>query len=179
MITSPRLLLRPIQPSDAPALFAYRSDAETNQYQGWVPSELSDAEAFIARNPTAFNQPDTWFQLAIELQGTNTMIGDIGIHFIDDEQCELGVTLSKKHHGKGYANEAMQATITHLFGVLNKHRITGSVDPRNAASMNLLEALGFRKEAHFKQSLFFKGEWVDDVVYGLLNSEWKARQHTN
>ncbi|MCH2196363.1 GNAT family protein [Kordia sp.] len=32
--------------------------------------------------------------------------------------------------------------------------------------------MNFRKEAHFKQSLFIKGTWVDDVVYAVLKSEW-------
>jgi RimJ/RimL family protein N-acetyltransferase len=32
-----------------------------------------------------------------------------------------------------------------------------------------------RREAHFHKSMWFKGEWVDDVVFGILESEWKSR----
>jgi RimJ/RimL family protein N-acetyltransferase len=32
-----------------------------------------------------------------------------------------------------------------------------------------------RKEAHFVKSLWFRGEWVDDVIYALLAEEWSVR----
>jgi len=38
----------------------------------------------------------------------------------------------------------------------------------------LVERLGFRKEAHFVESLFFHGKWVDDLVYAILAKEWKT-----
>ena len=172
VIRSTRLHLRPIQPSDAQAVFAYRSDEIANQYQGFVPTTVADVDAFIARNPSDFNQPDTWFQLVIEELENGNIVGDIGLHFVDEEQCELGITLCKAHQGKGYATEALRAIIEHLFKVLYKHRIHASLDPRNTASAQLMERLGFRKQAHFKQSYYFKGAWTDDVVYGLLASEW-------
>ena len=56
--------------------------------------------------------------------------------------------------------------------MLRKHRVYASVDPRNKPSMALLERVGMRKEAYLRQSLFWKGEWVDDVIYALLRSEW-------
>ena len=59
---------------------------------------------------------------------------------------------------------------------LKKHRITASIDPRNTSSIRLIERLGFRKEAHFKQSLFFHGEWVDDLIYAMLAEEWKTKR---
>ena len=45
---------------------------------------------------------------------------------------------------------------------------------RNEASMALLRSVGMRLEAHFRQSLFWKGKWVDDMVFGLLRS---VREH--
>jgi RimJ/RimL family protein N-acetyltransferase len=32
-----------------------------------------------------------------------------------------------------------------------------------------------RQEAHFRESLWFKGEWADDVVFAILESEWQER----
>jgi RimJ/RimL family protein N-acetyltransferase len=49
------------------------------------------------------------------------------------------------------------------------------VDPRNEPSVALLKRVGMRQEAHFRESLWFKGEWVDDMVFGILGSEWKSR----
>jgi RimJ/RimL family protein N-acetyltransferase len=49
------------------------------------------------------------------------------------------------------------------------------VDPRNAACIAVLERVGMRQEAHFRESLWLKGEWVDDMVFGILASEWESR----
>ena len=173
MIITERITLRPIELKDNKEVFFYRSDAETNKYQGWTPKSIKEIDEFISKNPKEFNISETWFQLVILENVSKTIIGDVGIHFIDKEQCEIGITLAKKHHSKGFAKEALKAVIDYLFNTLNKHRIITSIDPRNVNSLKLVEALELRKEAHFKKSLFFKGEWVDDIIYATLKTEWK------
>lgn len=175
MIETVRIKLRPIKSKDNEQVFNYRSDTETNKYQGFIPKYLNEVDDFISKNPTEFNKPESWFQLVIIEKKSNEIVGDLGIHFIGDDgcQCELGCTLSKKQQGKGFATEAMKITIDYLFNSLNKHRITGSVDPRNIDSIRLLERLNFRREAYFKESLLIDGKWEDDIIYGLLKSEWK------
>ena len=175
MIETKTLLLRPISALDNEKVFKYRSDYVVNKYQSFIPKNLKEIDQFIAKNPLKFNQPESWFQLVIIEKSTNELVGDLGVHFIGDDgfQCELGCTLSKTHHGKGFATEAMKVTIDYLFNKFKKHRIIGSVDPKNMDSIRLLERLNFRKEAHFKKSLLINGEWVDDVIYAILKSEWK------
>jgi len=175
VIETERTILRPIEAKDNREVFNYRSDTETNKYQGWIPRSLNDVDEFISKNPTEFNQPKTWYQLVIVERTSNSIIGDIGIHFIDSEnyQCEIGCTLNKNKHRNGYATESLNAVINYLFQKLNKHRIVTSIDPRNTDSIKLVKRLGFRKEAHFKKSLLINGVWTDDIVYAILNSEWK------
>ena len=175
MLEIERLLLRPINAKDSEQVFSYRSDSETNKYQGFVPKKLQEIDEFIAKNPLEINRPGTWVQLVIIEKETDKIIGDLGIHFIGDDgfQCELGCTISKEHQGKGFATKAMKITIDYLFNTLNKHRITGSIDPDNISSIRLFERLKFRREAHFKNNLFHDGKWVDEIIYGILKSEWK------
>ena len=168
-IHSTRLLIREIQSSDVPAIFNYRSDALVNQYQGWIPEKLEEVKGFVEHKiAKEFNQLDTWFQLTIVIKESNELIGDVGLHFLENEVVELGVTIAKKNHGKGYATEALKAVIEYLFNKVDKQKIKASVDPRNLASIAMIEKLGFKKEAHFKKSFFLRGEWVDDVIYGLI-----------
>ena len=169
-----RLTLRPVNIKDAQSIFAYRSDAITNQYQGWIPKTIDDACDFVNKVAPAIDQYDTWFQFGIIKKGNGELIGDLGIHFFDEDQyrVEIGCTLAKNHHGKGFASEALNAIIKYLFMDLNKRRIICSIDPRNVNSIKMVEGLGFRKEAHFKQSILIDGEWFDDVVYALLKDEW-------
>jgi len=173
---SKRIILRPISQSDRTDVFEYRKDYEANKYQGWIPKTIEDVDEFISKNPSEFNLPETWFQLVIIEKESEKLIGDIGVHFYGDEnqQVELGITLDKRFQGKGYATEALTAVIDYLFNKIDKHRIIGSIDPRNSGSIAMMERLGFRKEAHHKESLFINGEWVDDVIYALLKRDWKS-----
>jgi RimJ/RimL family protein N-acetyltransferase len=174
-ITS-RLILRPLSINDKEAFFEYRKNTDANKYQGWIPQTLEDAEVFINKLTANYNQADTWFQLAVVETQSQKVIGDIGLHFIDEEnQMELGYTIGQNHQQKGYATEALTAILNHLFFDLKKHRITASIDPANLASIRLLEKFGFRKEAHFLESYYQNGKWMDDVVYALLLREWEKR----
>lgn len=171
MIKTKRLTLREIMSGDETAVFNYRSDKISNKYQGWIPESIEEVKQFIAQNPAEFNRAQTWFQLVICFD--QKVIGDIGVHFIDPDNklCEIGFTLHKDYQGNGFAYEALCALITMLFEKYNKHKVTASTDPNNYNSIKLLNRLQFKKEAHIRESIWFKGKWVDDVIFGALKSD--------
>ena len=174
-----RLRLSPLVASDAPAMFEYRSDPEVCCYQSFEPGTIRDVEKFISSiQSTVLDTPGTWFQFAIRLQESGQLIGDFGTHFNADDprQVEIGFTVSPTYQGRGYGAEAVVGALDYIFGSLQKHRVYASVDPRNRPSIRLLKHVGMRQEAHFLKSLWFKDDWVDDIVFGILESEWKSRQ---
>lgn len=174
-----RLFLRPIQKNDAEPVFNYRSDSIANTYQGWIPRTIDEVSDFIAnRVSSTIDSKETWFQFVIIKNENGELIGDIGLHFFDSEnkQVEIGCTIDKKHQKLGFANEAMSEILRLLFKDLNKHRIVASIDPRNECSIKLVKKLGMRLEAHFKESILLNGEWVDDLIYAILQKEWKEIQ---
>ena len=174
-IETERLLIRTLSMEDKEAFYKYRSMPEVYKYQSMRPASINEVEKFISKNSDArLNEPDTWMQLAVCLK-EGQMIGDIGIHFIDDKyQIEIGYTLSPEHHGRGYASEAVNAIIDYAFNELKKHRVIASVDPDNVSSVKLLERTGFRKEAHFIKSYRMNDAWYDDCIYAILKDEWKT-----
>lgn len=177
-ITTRRLSLDRLQPGDAGELVDYRSDPSVALYQSWAPASLEEATQFIAEQQQVdFDTPGTWFQFAIRLRESGRLIGDLGLRFPqeDTRQVEVGITISPRSQRQGYGAEALEGVLQYLFGTLGKHRVFGSVDPRNAASIALLRRVGMRQEAHFRESLWIRGEWVDDVVFGILGSEWTRR----
>jgi RimJ/RimL family protein N-acetyltransferase len=176
-MNTPRLRLDALRPTDAEALFGYRGDPDVARFQGWRPASVAEAVDFIERQAGAsLDTPDSWFQRAIRLREDGTLLGDLGIHLPADVEgsVEFGVSIAPAHQGRGYACEAVRAVFGLVFGQLGRHRIHASVDPRNLASMAMLRALGMRQEAHHRESLWLHGEWVDDVVFALLASEWRA-----
>lgn len=175
-----RLQIRPVEIGDSKSMFNYRSDPETHQYLSSIPETVEDVKEFIGRTATAMNIPGTWYQFVVIEQKSNTLIGDVGVHFLETDsenlQAEIGYTLHRHYRGKGFATEALIRIMDYLFFDLKKHRITASIDPSNHDSIRLIERLGFRKEAHFRKSLFFHGKWVDDLIYAILAEEWKNRR---
>jgi len=175
-IISKRLIIRPVNIEDKESIYRYRSDFETSKYLSLNPKTIEDVAEFIAKTSSEIDVSGTWFQLVMIEQTSNLLIGDIGIHFLDtdleNQQVEIGYTLDKRFRGKGYAAEALTLVIDYLINTLNKHRIIASIDPGNLDSIRLIERIGFRKEAHFIESLFFHGKWVDDMIYAILDKEW-------
>jgi RimJ/RimL family protein N-acetyltransferase len=172
-----RLLIRPIQFDDKVNIFEYRSDNEANKYQVWIPKTITDVESFINGISKQINIPETWFQFVLIKKGSQKVIGDLGVHFWDkqNKQVEIGCTLNKNFHYNGFATEAVRKIIDFLFFELKKHRIITSIAPNNKSSIRLVERIGFRKEAHFVESIFVNGTWADDLVYALIEKDWKTR----
>ncbi|MEU1622415.1 GNAT family protein [Streptomyces sp. NPDC005722] len=173
-----RLRLRRFRPEDAPALAAYRSDPAVARYQGWSapvsPEEAADlVAAFAAGDPA---EPG-WFQYAVELVVGGELIGDIGVCLHDNRmQAELGFTLARAHQGHGYAAEAVTALLDRLFAECGLHRVSAECDARNSASARLLERVGFRLEGRRPAHSWIKGEWTDDLLFGLLADDWERRK---
>ena len=51
-LTTQRLKLRPVRPDDAEAVYSYRSDRQTNRFQGWIPETVHEVEQWICQQPT-------------------------------------------------------------------------------------------------------------------------------
>jgi len=175
-ITTERLTLTPLVPADAPHVFAYRADPEVSRYQSWQPKSVDEVRRFIdGLQSVPFDTPGTWFQFGIRLRDSGSLVGDTGIHFpaAQTHQAEIGITVAPGHQTRGIATEAVRGLLERLFAPPAKHRVYGSVDPRNQASVALLARVGMRQEAHFRRSLWLRGEWVDDLVFAILESEWR------
>lgn len=88
---------------------------EIYQFQSWKPKNIKEIEDFIIKNiAIAPNEVDSWLQLAVSLDN-GQMIGDIGVHFLDDYQVEIGYTLSPEYQGRGHVLEAVKGIVNYIF----------------------------------------------------------------
>ena len=161
IITTKRLVLRKLAPSDTEQFFAYRSLPEVYKYQNFVPKKVDDALIFIEKLARQINIADSWFQFAICHVADGKLIGDIGVHFlIDSEQVEIGYTLTPSYQRCGYAREAVGALIAWLLGDARKSVIQAWVEKGNSPSIRLLRRLGMKYE---------REEMDDGIVYILYS----------
>lgn len=174
-IATLRLRMDALQREDAAALLAYRGDPAVSRYQGWKPASVADAERFIAGvHGVEAGTPGTWWQRAIRLRDSGQLIGDVGLHCLDAATMELGISIAPAHQKNGYAREVVEVMLDFAFGGLGAHRVFASVDPRNVACVHLMEVVGLRREAHFRESVRDGDGWADDLVFALLEREWLA-----
>ncbi|HAA55394.1 MAG TPA: N-acetyltransferase [Myxococcales bacterium] len=168
--------IRSFREEDLSAFATYRAIPEVARYQSWTTYTYEDALSLYHNMQThPFGTPGEWFQLAIVDASTDQLIGDLAVHFIDEQQVEVGFTMSPTAQGKGYATRALSHFVERLFTNMKKHRIIATVDALNTPAYTLLERVGFRREAHFIENIFFKGAWGSEYQYALLSSEWKEK----
>lgn len=175
-VNTSRLRLRPLSVADIPALVSYHALADVHNFLPFGAIDAENIKARITNGPwshSTLEQEGDVLVLGVELE-TGELVGDVMLRWRSSEhQCgEIGYVFHPRHAGHGYATEAARALLGLAFGELDLHRVIARIDPRNVASIAVVERLGMRKEAHLVENMWLKGEWTDEVDYAILESEW-------
>jgi RimJ/RimL family protein N-acetyltransferase len=85
----------------------------------------------------------------------------------------IGYTLAREHWGRGFATEAVDALLTHLFEGRSATRVHAQLHPENVASARVLERSGFIFEGHTRDSYWLGEEASDNWLFGLRRPEWE------
>ena len=125
---------------------------------------------------TEIRSEGDFLALAAESVQTGEIVGDVVLGFESEEhmQGEIGYIVHPDHQGLGYATEMARPLLRIAFEALGLHRVAGVLEARNVASARVLEKLGMRREAHFVENEFGKGEWKSILTYAILATEWRA-----
>jgi ribosomal-protein-alanine N-acetyltransferase len=173
MLQTERLVLRQVYLRDAAPQYRFRSDPAAMKYMARpLASRIGEVEALILQTQKAFEDKEAVYW-ALSLKPDDLFVGTAGFWRMkkEDLRAELGCQLLVEHQQKGYMTEALKAIIRFGFETLNLHSIEADSDPRNTASIRLLEKLGFKREALFRENVYFDGEFLDSAIYSLLRKE--------
>lgn len=177
-ILTERLRLRPFSRGDVDAVFAYRRLDEVARYLFDVPLSREECALAIQQRigQVALEAQDDKIILAVEQTASGILIGEVSLIWrsVDARQGEMGWIFDPAHQGQGYATEAANAILDLGFGPGDMHRVSARCDVRNEASWRLMERLGMRREAHFREHAIFKSEWDEEYIYAILWQEWHA-----
>jgi RimJ/RimL family protein N-acetyltransferase len=177
-IVTERLHLRPFEPGDLEALVAIHGDPDVVRYVPWVVRDRDALRDVLDEKVqrTVLAREGDGLNLAAVVAATGALAGDVSLIWRSEEHrmAEVGYLINPVHAGNGYATEAARALLRVGFEDFGLHRVIGRLDVRNTASARVLERLGMRREAHFVQNEWFKGEWTDELVYAMLDREWRA-----
>lgn len=176
-LSSPRLVLRWLEPDDASALFRIYSDPEAMKYWSSLPmTSEGDAHALLDGIAAGLEE-GRLFEWGVALQESDEVIGTVTLASLDgaNKRAEIGFMLDRAMWRRGYMSEALRTLLDYAFGALGLERIEADVDPRNESSLRLLERLGFQREGYLRERWRVGGGVQDTVLLGLLRREWQAR----
>jgi RimJ/RimL family protein N-acetyltransferase len=172
-IETERLVLRPFQPSDAPAQHVLINDKEiaANTRSIEFPYPEGAALKWIEQHPKMWLDGKAAV-FAICLKPDGQLVGAIGLEISpQDENAELGYWLGRKFWNQGIATEAAAAVVRFGFQTLALNKIHAHHVTRNPASGRILEKIGMTREGLFRRHIKKWGTFEDVAFYGILKSD--------
>lgn len=176
-LSTPRLTIRLLAPSDRAALFDIFSHPEVMRYWSSPPwTDLARAETMIRNTREGYEAGD-YLQLGLERTADHTLMGTCTLFEINHQcrRAEIGYAMGRPYWGQGYMHEALQRWVQYAFEDLNLNRLEADIDPRNAASAKALQRLGFQKEGTMRERWIVGDEVSDTEFYGLLRHDWRQQ----
>lgn len=165
-----RLVLKPVELSDAKDVFEYAKLAIVPKFATWEPHQsVKESETFI-QNFILPNYLAGNLTYGIRLKDSpDRMIGEVSAVFVSrpNKVMELGAVLHPDHWGKGIIVEALKKLIEECFRTRDVVRIQSRCFKENQQSFRMMEKLGMRHEGLLEKSLFCKGKSWDMEMFSL------------
>jgi len=141
----------------------------------WSPDELSRF-AFRRRIRRYQRQmrKGTGYPLLVFTADGETLLGGLTLAHIERGVTQSGVIgywMGEPYAGKGFMSSAVRAVIGYAFDTLQLNRLEASCLPHNAASIRLLEKVGFTREGYARRYLCIDGRWQDHLLYGMVRDD--------
>ena len=117
---------------------------------------------------------DSTYPIFVFRQNDGVLIGGLTLGQVRrgvSQTASLGYWMGAPYAGKGYMTAAVRAVLPFAFQTLNLRRVEAACLPENAASIRLLERVGFTREGYARSYLCIAGHWRDHLLYAILASD--------
>lgn len=173
-LTGPNVTLRAATPDDVKARFALGNSSEIQVMFGADPSQTRPMTQDAAR-AWVQNQIDEPFAWLIE--ANDALIGAVRLHTINhaDRRANIAIgILNPDALGQGHGSEAMRLVAAHAFGPMGLHRLSCRVLAFNHRAIAAYKKVGFVEEGRERESALIGETWHDDVIMGLLSTDFES-----
>lgn len=166
-----RLVLRPLRPEDAPEIQRLAGEWDVARFTANIPHPYEDgmAEGWIRSHHNDFE-----IVYAIERRADAAFIGCIGVETgTTAREAEVGYWIGKPYWRIGYATEALQALVDHVFAAFDVDRVSAAAMPENRASICVQEKVGFQYVGVKRQRAPARGGDIGVEVRALDRRRWQ------
>jgi RimJ/RimL family protein N-acetyltransferase len=176
-IETDRLVLRTFERSDIDGLCAYHTLPSVQRYVFSRTRDHSEVAGAlnIMRGHVSLQRPGDTLTLAMVRKGDRALLGHVSLHWADATagQGEVRFCTNPAYAGQGFSREALSAIYDLAFDHFRIHRIFARCEGRNHHSIKLLQQMGMRLEAHYREHALFQGEWDEELHFAILDREWQ------
>jgi RimJ/RimL family protein N-acetyltransferase len=153
-----RLILRRARIEDLDAIHAVLGNAQAMRFWSTPPH--------ASREETR-----SWLRATIDADASDDYVVELDGNVIGKAGCwrlpEIGFILHPDHWRRGLGREALAAVIPRIFANFPVDALIADVDPRNAASLALLNGLGFVETGRAEGTYEVGGELCDSIYLAL------------
>ena len=170
-LVTERLVLRPFETSDQPALQSLLGDPTVMEYSDEGPLNTNQVRTWLEAQMQVYQSGTGLGALAVLQKPDLVFIGYCGLFSCPDihgnAEIEVGYRLLPTGWGQGFATEAALAIRHHAFTRLGLRRLVALVDPSNRRSVRVAEKLGMRYET----DIMMEGYDYPDRLYTIHNPD--------
>ncbi len=176
-IETSHLVLRPFERADVEAVSRYHTLPVLQRYLVHPTRYKEDVPAAVElmRNQVVLHRPGDTLSLAVTRKGDKVLLGQVHLKWSDAtaSQGEVRFAINPAESGKGYMTEALSALFDLAFDQFRVHRLFVRCDGKCHHSIKLMQKLGMRLEAHYREHALFQGEWDEELHFAILDREWR------
>lgn len=169
--------MRPVTEEYLEELFGlvHRNFDHLHKWMPWAVEGYSirHARSFIIKSQRDFASREA---LNFHIFEDGELAGGAGLNFLDSANrgTEIGYWLGQEFTGRGIMTKCAAILTEYAFGDLGMHRMNIRCAKGNTKSRAIPERLGFTEEGTLRDAEWLHDRFVDLVVYGMLEPDWKA-----
>jgi RimJ/RimL family protein N-acetyltransferase len=176
MLIGDKVALRARRASDIPVL-------ESDLYADVAMRSRTDTRPW---RPISPGSPDSPYRLddtdtsaaafSVVEVASGELAGEAVLWAIDTHNrlAHVGLSLRPDFRGKGLGTDIVRVLCRYGFVTRGLHRLQVETLADNDAMIHAAERAGFTQEGTLRRSAWANGEFLDEVILGLLAEEWRA-----
>lgn len=168
-----KILLRPFQIEDIPAMEECLTDPEVLKFTGSSANFTKDS---INQWYSSRNEQEDRLDLAIVIKNDPTVVGEVVINEYDEIKHSMNfrILIGPKGRNQGFGTEATRLIIDYVFQNTDLKQLTLGVYSFNPRAKTVYEKIGFIGESIDKDDLEFEGQMIDSINMVLTRERWQA-----
>jgi RimJ/RimL family protein N-acetyltransferase len=177
VLTSATITLRELRASDAPSLLAMLTTEEVSRFISPPPTTVEGFERFIAwtqRERAAGN----YICFGIVPHGMEHAIGLFQVRQLEPGfgTAEWGFCMGSEFWGTGIFVEGARQVVNFAFETVGVHRLEARAAVKNGRGNGALRKMGAVQEGVLRKSFLRNGQYLDQVLWTILDCEWQEPQ---